>query len=266
VLSSLSGPNFERGKKLREGIFAWMRNIDDPAPQAKWDKMPRGLGDFYTTLDADYKTADPRCFLSLTRIQFALLREWANGNFDDDWPGDLPAAQAPKSDPTPDELDCAATENAVGGPFYPGIEVSWLIRSKEFFTEPFRLKASPQPGDAPREGSNFTIGALLFRPGFFSQQMALPWQADFYDCHKEDWDDPDGKQYFFMWWTAQRPDDVFPSGKDKQEPWVRLFYEGVDDIADFEENDVRRFERMQSRWFELKFITAKRGDHYEEES
>jgi len=67
------------------------------------------------------------------------------------------------------------------------------------------------------------LGALELRPGFFSQQMALPWQADFYDCHQERHEDDDGTEFYFMWWTAQRPDDVFISGSQKRARWVREF-------------------------------------------
>jgi len=263
-MSALSGPNVDEGQQLRKGIFDVMRNIDDPDPNPKWDQMPRGLGDFYTTLYQNFPNASPKCFLSLTRIQYAMLREWANDNFIDDWPGTEPTFTA-KVNPTPDDLDIAAIENCVGGPFYPGIEISWLIRVKDLFSEPFRFKTSALPESGLTSAAPITAGALIFQPGFFSQQMALPWQADFYDCKKEDWDVPGGAQHFYMWWTAQRPDDVFPSGKDKQEPWVRSFYDGVQDIADFEENDVRRFQRMQSGWFTLKFVSIWNGKNYEEE-
>jgi hypothetical protein len=271
-MSALSGPNAQEGEMLRKGIFDMMRNIDDPDPKAKWDKMPRGLGDFYTSLYQDPPNASPNCFVSLTRIQYAMLREWASGSFIDDWPGAEPAAAA-KQNPTPDDLDIAALENSVGGPFYPGIEISWLIRVKDLYSEPFRFKTPPQPEDSAIPEQPITIGALTFQAGFFTQQMALPWQADYYDCHKEDWDgvggpySPLGKQFFFMWWTAQRPDDVFPSGQSKQVPWVRTLHADVEeeDIADFEENDVRRFQRMVNGWFNLKFVSVWNGKNYEEE-
>jgi hypothetical protein len=263
-MSALSGPNAAEGEMLRKGIFDLMRNIDDPDPSPKWDKMPRGLGDFYTSLYQNYPNGSPKGFLCLTRIQYAMLREWANGNFIDDWKGAEPTFTANPT-PTPDDLDISAIENCVGGPFYPGIDLSWLIRSKELFSEPLRFKTSPLPEAEAATAAPITVGALNFQSGFFSQQMALPWQADFYDCHKEDWDDPGGKQYFFMWWTAHRPDDVFPSGKNKQEPWVRSFYDEGQDIADFEENDVRRFQRMQTQWFTLKFVSVWNGKNYEEE-
>ncbi len=204
----LLATNSPEGARLRNGIMFMMRDPDDQI--VKWDAMPRGLGDEYTALDANPDSPSPRSFLSLTRIQLALLREWGAGNFIEDWPGAEPTF-TPKPDPSPDDLDYAAAENCVGGPFYPGIDVSWLIRVKDLFSEPFRLKIPPQP-EAEIQSPPLKIGALEFRPGFFSQQMALPWQADFYDCHKEQWFDPDKKELYFMWWTAHRPDDVFPSG------------------------------------------------------
>jgi hypothetical protein len=233
---------------------------DPDGTGVRWEAMPRGLGDEYKSLDAGAPIS--RSFLSVTRIQYAMLREWAAGNFGDDWPGAEPAL-APNPNPTPDDLDQAAAENCVGGPFYPGIEVSWLIRTSALYAEPFRLKISPQPS-GPGSTPPFVIGALKLQPGFFSQQMALPWQADFYDCHKERWEDPDGNEYFFMWWTAQRPDDTFPSGATAHARWVRTF-DDPNLTPDENENDNRRFNQMQSRWWELKFISVKNGDHYEEE-
>jgi hypothetical protein len=259
VLSAMSGADAGMGKKLREAVLFYMRNPD--VPDAVWEKMPRGLGDDYTQLDKG--TPNGRSFLSLTRIQYALLNEWAQGNFFDDWPGTEPKT-SPKAAPTPDDLDFSAVENCVGGPFYPGIEVSWLIREKSLYSEPFRLKVPPPPEDPNSPQAPLAVGALHFQPGFFGQQMALPWQADFYDCHKERWYDPGKTEYYFMWWTAQRPDDTFPSGKPKQERWVRAL-DDPNKTPDENEADLQRFTKMQQLWHQLKFIVVKAGDHYEEE-
>jgi len=263
TLSALSGVEAAEGAELRAAIITYLRNPD--GRDVQWDKMPRGLGDDYTILSNNPAAPSPRSFLSLTRIQFAMLQEWANDRFLDDWPGVEPVP-ASLANAGPDDLDRAAVENCVGGPFYPGIEVSWLIRTKELFSEPFRLKVDRQQDEPGAQGTApLVVGALTFRPGFFSQQMALPWQADFYDCHKERWEDPDGNEFYFMWWSAQRPDDVFPSAATSQLRWVRAF----DDPAkspDENEDDTARFSKMQSRWSELKFVSVKAGDHYEEES
>jgi hypothetical protein len=249
------------GVRLRNGIFNRIRDPD--GAETDWKNMPRGLGDNYTDLYMNTAAPDSKCFLSLTRIQYALLREWANGNFVSDWPGSEPVFKS-NPNPTPDDLDQAAAQNSVGGPFYPGIDVSWLIRTKDLYAEPFRLKVSPIP-ENEKPFAGITVGALTFCPGFFSQQMALPWQADFYDCHKEHWEDPDSNEYFFMWWTAHRPDDVFPSGGDKQLRWVREFDKHSQTPDPDDEKNLERFHQMQSRWTELKFVSVKNGNHYEEE-
>ena len=181
----LSDPSEDQ---IRKEIFKRVR--DPGSPTLNRIDMPRGLGDDYTTLD-DFKnnrrTDDPlpTAFLSVTLVQYALLKRWAEPTgpggptFKSDWTaGDVRFAPIPAPSPvTPHGLDRAALENCVGGPFYPGIEVSWLIRQLPLYTGAFRLRDPEQP---------FSLGPLAFRAGFFSQQMALPWQADFYDCQKED--------------------------------------------------------------------------------
>ena len=104
-------------------------------------------------------------------------------------------------------------ENCVGGPFFPGIEVSWLIRRPEIYAGALRLK-EPE----------FSLGALVFGAGFFSQQMALPWQADFYDCHKEEHTpDEADEPIVYMWWTAQRPDNIRADASTTPRRWVLPF-------------------------------------------
>jgi hypothetical protein len=259
TLSVLSGPKASDGNDLRDYVF---KKVRDPiSHDVQWDKMPRGLGDDYTDLDNGAPV--PHSFLTLTQIQYAMLTEWAAGNFIDDWPGSEPVS-ATKTDLTPDDLDRAAAENCVGGPFYPGIEVSWLIRVKDLYSEPFRLKIAPEPQNG-KPATPLKVGTLEFQPGFFSQQMALPWQADFYDCHKERWEDPVGNEYYFMWWTAQRPDDVFPAAGAKQVRWVREFDKNSSTADPDDLDNLERFKQMQARWPELKFVVVKNGAHYEEE-
>ena len=85
----------------------------------------------------------------------------------------------------PDALTRIALQACVGGAFYPGIEAGRRLRDVSVYLpgEPFRLSPS------------------ALRPGELTQSMALPWQADFFDCTWES--DADRG-----WWPAQRPDDV----------------------------------------------------------
>lgn len=252
-----SGNPQDDGRDARSLIFSWIRNPD--SNQVDWRRMPRGLGDD----NFIEEQAVPTSFLSLTRIQYAVLTEWAKGNFQSDWPGVEPGIP-PASELTPEDLDCAALENSVGGPFFPGIEVSWLIRRPELYAEPFRLKVLSAP-DSESQLPPLKIGSLEFGPGFFTQQMALPWQADFYDCHKERIEQPETEEFrYYMWWTAQRPDDVYTAGATEQVRWVRAF----DPAATTEDPDnlenLERFNQMQQNWAKLRFIVTKNGRLEEE--
>jgi hypothetical protein len=116
--------------------------------------------------------------------QYFVLRQWVLGNFEDGV-SDKPFEHL-REDPF--QLDEAALENACGGPFYPGIEVGLLCTEKEIFDEPFRLN---------HNATSLISGKV--KPGIVTQQMAMPWQADFLDCSGG----PSG-----IYWPAQRPVDV----------------------------------------------------------
>lgn len=246
--------------QFRTEVFVRLR--DPNSDQLDREGMPRGLGDDFITLD-DFESEisedepKPTAFMSLTKVQFALLKAWSDGRFIEDWPHHA-VRFAPVAEPgnsiTPHGLDRAALENCVGGPFFPGIEVGWLIRRLEIHAAAFRLQA---PG--------VTVGALTFGPGFFSQQMALPWHADFYDCHRED-HTPEGasEKIFYMWWTAQRPDYVRAERDGPYRRWVEPFDEGQEpDDADAVEN-ISRFEKMRTRWNELSFVVFDGTQHVEQ--
>lgn len=201
------------GKPLvRKSIFNRLRNPDSANVNAQ--AMPKTFGD-------DYNPSAPiaTSYLSLTRTQGALMKQWMLGKFVSDWNGVPPVPTA--EDISPEGLDRAALENSVGGAFFPGIEASWLIRKPEIFSEPFRIKHEAK------------LGSLTVRAGFFSQQMALPWQADFYACAKEPFAGDVTGTTFHAWWPAQRPDDVFKSGDTSMREWARGFVKYEDMVADW---------------------------------
>jgi hypothetical protein len=243
--------------QMRQAVFKRIRNPN--SNELDRIGMPRGLGDDYTSLDA-FENGDPtppsaRAFLSVTKVQYALLKAWAEGRFKEDWAfGNVRFAPIPALGPiTPHGLDCAALENCVGGPFYPGIEVSWLIRQPEIYAGAFRLKAPP-----------FDLGPIRFQAGFFSQQMALPWQADFYDCHKEDHTTNDAQErVIYMWWTAQRPDDIRADSSGPYRRWVEPFDAAKEQNAPDPDDitNLARFEQMRTRWSELSFLVLE-GDQF----
>lgn len=166
----------------REYVFGWLRpppGVIHPKPSAM--SMPKLLDD----------NNSPGLALPIT--QFQMFSRWAAGNF-------VSAPLVAASPPRPADLDRAAMESGIGGAFYPGIEVGWQIRAGKLFLEPFRIdhKAKSQ-----YNGESSRIGA-----GYFSRQMALPWQADFTECRM------DPSQGNYGWWPSARPDDVFLTDGD----------------------------------------------------
>lgn len=229
----------------RQTIFKRLRDPD--GQPANSDLMPRGLGDEYAD-ETIFPPGSPersnsKRFFSLTRRQYALMRQWAEGNFHSDGAAPRPRPAAPTAI-TPEGLDRAALENCVGGPFFPGIEVSWLTRNAGVYAEPFRIKPGARVG-------NLTVG-----PGFFTQQMAQPWHADFRDCKREPLTHlKDGSQTWAMWWAGQRPDDVYPEADpgSGQVRWTRAPHFNAGD------DDNQRYVEMVQFWPTQGFVAKQIG-------
>ena len=113
----------------------------------------------------------------MTKRQFDILALWNDGKFVADWKG-VPAAPPPTI--SPEGLDRAALENSTGGPMFPGIECGWIVRHAEIY--------------APLEVARLNPANL--KAGDMTKRMAVPWQADFFECQEH-------------WWPSQRPDVVF---------------------------------------------------------
>ena len=237
LFAEIGGPGSDAGQ--RQMVFRKIRDPKlavNPGPgnQPEVTKMPNAWGNFYD--DPDH----PGKFHSVSLLQYALLAQWQRGQFIEDWAGVPVAATAI----TPEGLDEAALENAVGGAFFPGIEAGWHIETPEVYAAPFRFALG-------KVVSSTKVGDLAITAGFFSRQMALPWQADFMDCSKNlVASGPQPRQ--IGWWPVQRPDDVFSDFDKKRRPWARTA-----DGTDFGKED------MAKSWWTLGFVIEKDGDLFE---
>jgi hypothetical protein len=84
--------------------------------------------------------------------------------------------------------------------------------------------------------------------------MALPWQADFFDCAWEV-DNPDLPQRGLGWWPAQRPDDVFRKGAQANAAAMVAWARGIQSPDD-----------LVKLWHELGVVVADaQGVHVESE-
>ena len=190
----------------RNLVFQFLRAPPGVAGGGGAATMPKLLG------DEPYKFTHPRYRATVTPTQYELLKKWAVGNFIDDH------GTAPSTAITPEGLDQAALENCVGAAMYPGIEASWLLRNPAVFKEPFRIKPGAKITSSSIDAAKVVSPeTLTVRSGFFTQQMALPWQADFADCAREtvgtspNPPNPPDVGQSFGWWPGQRPDET-PNG------------------------------------------------------
>ena len=189
----------------RAAIFSRLRNPND------------GSGGDMPMLYSD--TEDPDG--AITKLQYSRMKQWKNGDFINDWPGGL----EPAVEVTPEGMDRAALEACVGSAFFPGIEGSWFLRDVYQYSEPLRLDQSK------------------LEAGDVTKQMAVPWQADFYDCRSGGSD--------FAWWPAQRPDQVIPEGSDEHAEWTRSL--------------VSSHEDMVKNWHRLGFVVEREEGFVETE-
>lgn len=137
---------------------------------------------------ADTATAK---YMRVTDTQYFFLQQWADGYFVDRG-ADMNAADA---------LTRAVLDNCVGAPLCPGIEMTWIARVLEIYTEPFRIRNRFVETGPLRLGYDAKSG---MEPGDVTRYMALPWQSDFNECSSY----PVGDRLIF-WWPAHRPAFVY---------------------------------------------------------
>ena len=219
-MSGLDNPD-PANNAARQFLFNYLRPPGGNTSYTAPPNMPKLFGDGYDDNGSNTMV------LAINKTQYLLLQKWSTGNFSTG----SPAA----STITPDGLDQAALENCVGGAFFPGIEVSWLVRQPGIYLEPFRIKHGAK------------VGKLTVGPGFFSQQMALPWQADFFDCAKDN-DSRIGT--FYGWWPAQRPDDVFKSAGDVTTGTMTAWADGIAGMRE-----------MVDKWNTRGFVVQEGGNY-----
>lgn len=221
----------------RSFVFRYLRPpVGTAAPEGAAASMPMLFGDQYQGGTFDGSEAPEGEFLAITPTQYEILRRWGSGHFVADWSD---CAPSPERSITPDGLDFAALQAAVGGAFFPGQEVGWLIRNPEVYAEAFRLKHD-----------------AALRAGHFTRQMALPWQADFFDCSKETVTynasaDPSLQATDVMtWWPTHRPDDVVAHGAPDRVPWARHTDGSL----------IKTKQEFLAHWHRLGFVVDVSGD------
>lgn len=185
MIKKLSDPS-PGNKAFREKIFGWLRNplSNEPRPA----EFPPYYGDAF----GDYNNM-PNDELAITRTQYAWMEQWAKGSFSVNKPkryksiNEVPLAQQPMM------LCRTNLEECLGGPFHPGIELTWPLRvdlmwnAKDLF-RPNILPENKKVRDdwGPLLAPKIALapdGPLTFSgPGTLTRWLGVPWQTDEASC------------------------------------------------------------------------------------
>lgn len=210
--------NFPATENPRMALF---RRLVKPGTQAMqsevFPQQPPDMPRLYSGLNPANPTT--AVFASLTAFQYTLMEKWAQGDFIADWRGEpkMPEFKRIPIQQQPDALTRAALEACIGGPFFPGIECTYLAAQPQTYEQPFRIQQG-------------------FPPGYLTERMALPWQADFLACGE-------------LWWPAQRPVTVTTAAGE-----LAAFSRGI-----------QGFSGMVRWWQELGFVVQTGAEFHESE-
>lgn len=176
----------------RAGRIRWVTKIENPQVTHSWaEKYPLSASDrshIFGRIGKPGESPDmPRLSGgTVTATQYTMMQRWKDGDFVDDYASPLPPS-------TPADLDRFALDDCVGIRLFPGIEAGVDIVDADLFDWTHGIRLDP----------------AKVKPGQITSRLAIPWQADFYECKDE-------------WWLANRPWSVRTEQNPlKPEKWDR---------------------------------------------
>jgi hypothetical protein len=195
-------------ESFKKTVFTWFRNPS--TKKFEPTQIPSNYGDALRDF-----SDQPNENLWITRTQYSYLQKWVEGNFKAPehslLTSDFPLGNTPITDPIqnheetiqPYLLTKAALQECLGGPFRPGIEVSWPFRVNQMWKSAipgelasFRLNVVAQTNENNPEFVSDDYGPVLSPekamakqgpvhysgPGTLTRWMGVPWQADAASC------------------------------------------------------------------------------------
>jgi hypothetical protein len=191
LLATLADPG-SAAAPIRRALFERFREPGESRPEP--EKLPSFYGDGYSeVLESDPDDAGS-AWLPVTPTQYAWLSAWADGDFDPN-PALALGPPAPlESLPLaaqPSALDRAYLEDCLGGPFHPGIELTWTLRSERMWRTAFRLNVLPEGLSPPEDFGEVLQPAVAVAPGgvldasgpgTLTRWLGVPWQTDEASC------------------------------------------------------------------------------------
>ncbi|OSQ47420.1 CTQ-dependent lysine 6-oxidase LodA [Thalassospira alkalitolerans] len=241
-------------------------------------------------------------FLTLTPTQYFFLYQWAKGHFKSTSKHPRKSGSAchqyyhhhhhAPDQPLVSPLALADSSNCVGGPFSPGIEVTWSVRSPNIYDKPFHimlayshLSQAKMQGHYRKQGLSIQTRnetalddngrKIGCEPGDLTKRMAIPWMADFQECtvqtpnisniNVNQFADGSGIEvpptYYVYWWPPQSPFNITTGAIAPQDQVLDAYVSQVDGQPVVPAGQNVEFQRgilspadMISNWFMLGFV------------
>jgi hypothetical protein len=218
IVKRLADPSNE-AKPFRQAVFKLFRDPEAIKPSSA--TLPPFYGDGVDYGFGAPLPLDTSADLSLTVTLHRMLGQWADGQFESDWQS-FPVL--PDFDRLPPVEQCRALDRAnlydlLGGPFHPGIELTWIMRQPSLWRAPYRLKLAPEGVRARQDfGSELTPEICLAASGPLSETgagaltrwLGVPWQTDAGSCASGGEYTPTYYLSVPSFWGARVPNDVLP--------------------------------------------------------
>jgi len=247
---------------LRRRVFEWFRNPNSP------EYTPAKLTSFYGDGFGEYEDI-AIVNLAVTNQQYNWLESWADGKFTTNQPPVYPNLEAVPLEEQPMMLTKTNLDDCLGGPFHPGIELTWPMRVPQMWSAPFRLNimaenATPDDDWGPLLSTKIALqpgGCVsVSGPGTLTRWLGVPWQTDEASCLSGY--DPSTYLPLPSFWAARVPNQVLsmqsfdrltkqdvPIGQrlkhfDYRQDWLR----------DFGTNYVNKINAMVAKWHYLGIV------------
>lgn len=284
--SPLDARNTQVLAKLRDSAAAmapWRLRVfklfRDPAAARPFNEpaLPQIFGDAYGE-NPRGTPPDALSYLSVTRTQFEHLGRWAAGNFVDDWNGFPALAEFGKLPPAEqiEHLNRAPLHECLGGPFHPGIELTWTMRIPHVWKGSYRLKVLPTDDPAKQDfgpelspeiccGSGGPFDGVA--AGALTRFLGVPWQTDGASCNSDADYSPSTFLSMPTFWGARVPDQVMSfenysiaaaiGKKGNEDQFAKYLMARSDWLRDIRGFDYyTRIAHMVDEWWQLGIVLA----------
>ncbi|HZY38609.1 MAG TPA: LodA/GoxA family CTQ-dependent oxidase, partial [Mucilaginibacter sp.] len=263
-LKVLSSPDVSHQAE-RVRVFSWFRYTNSK------EYLPAKVPPHYGDLFGDYASL-PAVDLSVTLTQYEILQRWAEGDFT---AGTIAGEVDFEKLSLPEQTDAllkAPLAECLGGPFHPGIEITWPFRHLMMWEAPYRLKLLPENEAVRDDYGPILTGAIALGeggpldgsgPGSLTRWLGVPWQTDEASCLSG----YDVTLYLPLpsFWSVRVPNTVLssdsfdraslPSLNDGQR--LKHFAYRVDWLRDFSSSYVTRINKMVKSWHQLGVIARR---------